>query len=437
MISICATGDLLLQEHFPDKYDYKEVSDTIKNCDVRITNLETVVSDWNCFASSFCGGQWINMEPEKLNSIAQYNFNLYGCANNHSMDYSFDGLLSTINELKRRNWLFAGIGENLKKSTAPTYLNLKNGKKVAFFSITSTFIDAARAGDSRDEIPGRPGVNPLRVNTKYYVTRKHFLQLKEIAEGTYINGERDNARKIGSLPPEDGSLNFGGLFFAVSDNETESKFTYCNKNDLNRMKYLIEKASKETDLVIVSVHSHQIKRNEYNEPDYFLEEFAHECIDSGADAIIGGGTHQLKPIEIYKNRPIFYSLGNFVFEVDKVYKLPADFWDKYNYPEYLSVQEGMNRKTKNGTIGLEKEMSNYLSIIPKIVYTDDREVKSIELIPIELNFNNNTLKGLPRIAESKEADLIFKEISKSSLAYSTIIKKTENGKMFIDLTERG
>lgn len=40
---------------------------------------------------------------------------------------------------------------------------------------------------------------------------------------------------------------------------------------------------------------------------------AHLMIDSGADAVIGGHPHVTQNIETYKNKPIFYSLGNFVF----------------------------------------------------------------------------------------------------------------------------
>ena len=40
---------------------------------------------------------------------------------------------------------------------------------------------------------------------------------------------------------------------------------------------------------------------------------AHLMIDSGADAIVGGHPHVTQNIEIYKGKPIFYSLGNFVF----------------------------------------------------------------------------------------------------------------------------
>jgi poly-gamma-glutamate synthesis protein (capsule biosynthesis protein) len=46
-------------------------------------------------------------------------------------------------------------------------------------------------------------------------------------------------------------------------------------------------------------------------------------IDAGADAVIGGHPHQLQDTDFYQGKPIFYSLGNFVFEgfPDKVNNL--------------------------------------------------------------------------------------------------------------------
>ena len=44
------------------------------------------------------------------------------------------------------------------------------------------------------------------------------------------------------------------------------------------------------------------------------QQMAHLMIDSGADAVIGEHPHVTQNIEIYKDKPIFYSLGNFVFD---------------------------------------------------------------------------------------------------------------------------
>ncbi|MFR3320639.1 MAG: CapA family protein [Lachnospiraceae bacterium] len=83
------------------------------------------------------------------------------------------------------------------------------------------------------------------------------------------------------------------------------------------------------EAVLVMVHSHEIRKDNDEEADYFLEEFAHACIDAGASAVIGGGTHQLKGIELYHDCPIFYCLGNFIFENQYVRLLPADYMEKY------------------------------------------------------------------------------------------------------------
>lgn len=425
-LKICATGDLMLLSDFPASYDYIKIADIIKQNDVRLTNLESVVSDWNCYASTFCGGQWINTEPDRMEDVKKFGFNIYSCANNHSMDYSFEGVLSTKKVLEQKGMPYAGIGLSLKEAAAPAYLSIpEKNIKVALISVTSTFIDAARAGDEKDGIPARPGVNPLRVQTKYKVSGIHYEQLKEIAKATFINGERDNARAIGSLPPEEeGSINFGGHFFVVDDRE-EGKITYCHKADLNRIIEGIKAAGTQADYVMVSIHSHQIKRASYTEPDYFCEEFAHKCIDAGACAVWGGGTHQLKPVEIYKGRPIFYSLGNFVFETHQVRKLPADFWDKYGYPDNLTVEEAMNRKTKNGTVGLEVDRDNYLSVIAQVEFERGKLV-DVSLIPVELNFKGGQdLKGLPAVASETDTDSILKRLQEISEEYGTAFEKVD------------
>lgn len=44
---------------------------------------------------------------------------------------------------------------------------------------------------------------------------------------------------------------------------------------------------------------------------------AHKLIDSGADAVIGHHSHTAQDVEEYHGRPIFYSLGNFIFDLDR------------------------------------------------------------------------------------------------------------------------
>ncbi len=65
------------------------------------------------------------------------------------------------------------------------------------------------------------------------------------------------------------------------------------------------------DYVIVFSHWGE----EYtHEPTARQRESAHAFIDAGADVVIGAHPHVVQPLEIYKNKAIFYSLGNFLFD---------------------------------------------------------------------------------------------------------------------------
>ena len=91
--------------------------------------------------------------------------------------------------------------------------------------------------------------------------------------------------------------------------------------DLKTVGRIISDLVKNTDIVIVSFHG-GAEGNSKNrlpyETEIFLEEdrgnlrqFAHYCIDAGADVVFGHGPHVLRAVELYKGRFIAYSLGNF------------------------------------------------------------------------------------------------------------------------------
>jgi len=92
-------------------------------------------------------------------------------------------------------------------------------------------------------------------------------------------------------------------------------------NDLDAAKGLIKHLDSLTDIIIVSFHGgaegkkyqHVTREREYfyGENRGNVYEFSHEMIDAGADIIFGHGPHVARAIEVYKNRFIAYSLGNF------------------------------------------------------------------------------------------------------------------------------
>ena len=94
-----------------------------------------------------------------------------------------------------------------------------------------------------------------------------------------------------------------------------------NVNDLDTARRLVEIASKKADIVVVSFHGGAEGTGAQNVPKqtelFFGEKrgnlplFARTVIDAGADLVIGHGPHVLRGMEVYKDRLIDYSLGNF------------------------------------------------------------------------------------------------------------------------------
>lgn len=78
-----------------------------------------------------------------------------------------------------------------------------------------------------------------------------------------------------------------------------------------KMFEVVDKVKLEVDLVVVNLHWGNEYKTQFNSSQ---QKMAYELIDRGVDIIIGHHPHVTQGVEIYKSRPIFYSLGNFVFD---------------------------------------------------------------------------------------------------------------------------
>ena len=427
-ISITAAGDALIVKRLPERYTGLEgVRKCVTEGDFALVNAETLFSEFDCFPSSYSGGTWVNARPAVLGDLLAYGFDVCGSANNHAMDYSYGGLFSTIETFKKYGVPYCGTGESLEKAAAPAIVE-KDGRKIAVISICSSYNDAARAGETAPDLPPRPGLNCLRHSKVFEVTKEHMKALREIADNTAMNGERENAAKMGFYT-DDGTFHFGGINFI--EGETDRKITKPNKKDVERTCNTIREIKDKVDAVIVMPHCHQILGRLYTEPDPFVEEFCHACIDAGATAVIGGGTHQIQPLEIYKGKPIFYSLGNFVFQNNSLEIMPPDFKEKYGVPITATAEEALNARSKGGKVGLHTDIANLLSFIPYFE-VEDGEVKNISLSPIELGFElDDEIKGLPHMADEETSKKIFEQLRKISGSYGTKMH-FEDGRIIIE-----
>ena len=336
-LTATGTGDSLFVAHFPSEYSdaLRKVADFVNSCDVKITNLETNLSDFEYFASAYSGGTWLNTRRECLADLLKFGFNYFGNANNHAFDYSYNGLLSTIDFLDSQKLAHSGTGRGLEEAARPAILQA-NGRQVAVFAVDASFETASKAGLATKAIPPRPGVNYLRHDTLFHIDDNDLRDLQRIAEKTHLNYNREQSIATGYKTPDpEGVFVFGNKTFTTKTNMPATK---CNADDLKRITDAIADAKKTCAYVFMLIHCHDNDDTCEENPPEYLKEFAHACIDAGAAAIFGGGSHRLRPLEMYEGFPIFYSLGDFIYQGLKVEHLPADFMEKYHIDRFQLPQ---------------------------------------------------------------------------------------------------
>jgi poly-gamma-glutamate capsule biosynthesis protein CapA/YwtB (metallophosphatase superfamily) len=241
--------------------------------DVIFTNFEATVIEKE---QSTHDGRFLS-PPEALDALQALGFNLVALSDNHSFDLKVPGIQNTLREVMSRNLVHAGIGNTLEEAAAPGYLHTPKGT-VALVAMASGLI--AEGGSATAT---RPGVNELRIEA---------------------GGKPNESTSV--LPAEPG-------------NEP-------NPEDKRRILQSIRDARQRADLVIVYEHNHVFLNRPFGAlfseelperlaPADWLKKWTHEEIDAGADIIVMHGAPLLHGVEIYRGRPIFFDLGNFIFQV--------------------------------------------------------------------------------------------------------------------------
>src|SRR5690625_3244016 len=119
-----------------------------------------------------------------------------------------------------------------------------------------------------------------------------------------------------------------------------------------------------------------------------------------ADAIIVHGRHILRGIEIYKNKPIFCSLGNFIFQNDSVEKLPADFYTKYELDHYANISDALDARSSGDTRGFAMDQRFWESVVATWSMKDGT-VTEVQLHPIELGYGKSRhQRGWPKLVKN-------------------------------------
>jgi poly-gamma-glutamate capsule biosynthesis protein CapA/YwtB (metallophosphatase superfamily) len=381
----------------------------IRGADVAFTNFETLIHGFTEAPAVHSGGTYMGSPPFITDELKWAGFDLLGAANNHANDYGVEGMRKTMEALDKTDFTYAGIGENLALARSPKYHDTSKGR-VALIGLSSSFPDEIAAGAQRKDIRGRPGLNPLHHDTTHTVPQATFDTLKQLKGpvGGVTMGMTETKFK------------FGEDYFTVGEKVGTS--TKANERDLKELVASVKDANKMADWVVVSIHAHEGIVGDRSKPAEFVEEFAHAMIDAGADMVVGHGPHILRGIEIYKGKPIFYSLGNFIFENDLVEFQPSDNYEKTGLSSDMLPGDYFAGRTKNDTVGFPADRKFWQTVVPEVIYSKDRTLKSIRLHPVALGYGTSRAKrGQPYPATPKDVEEIFGDLKALCEPYGTSI----------------
>jgi poly-gamma-glutamate capsule biosynthesis protein CapA/YwtB (metallophosphatase superfamily) len=382
----------------------------IRKADVAFTNFETLIHDFTIPGAQQSGGTYMGSPRFVTDELAWAGFDLLGLANNHSNDFGVDGMRSTLAALSKTNFVYSGVGENLALARAPGYLDTLKGR-VALISVSSSFPSAIIAGAQRKDMPGRPGLNPLRHTVTYTVPQETYDTIAKLrGSGGSNMGESGG-----------GPLSFGGANYVAG---TEIKInSKANPRDIAELQASVRDADQQSDWVVISIHAHESATpDDRSKPAEFVTEFAHAMIDAGADMVVGHGHHMLRGIEVYKGKPIFYSLANFIFENDLVKFQPSDNYENTSLPESSLPSDYYSKRSKNDTVGFPADRRNWQSVLAEVIFANDRTLKEVRLHPVAMGFGQSrTKRGSPYPAPESEAAQIFKDLEGVCAQFGTTV----------------
>lgn len=250
----------------PDRDDPREcfalVRDTLRQADVAFCQLEV-----NLTERGFRLPQVRHTHRAKPSSAAAFKdagFSVVSFCGNHCLDWGPEGFFDTINTLRDAGLDVVGVGANIAEARAPVIQEAK-GVKIAFLAYNS--ILPAHYWAEKD----RPGCAPMRAWTLYE-------QIEPDQPGTPARIH-----------------------------------THAQRADLDAMVADIKAVRDKADVVVISLHwgIHFIPAVLAD----YQREVAHAAIEAGVDMVLGHHAHILKGVEVYRGKPIFYSMGNFAIDL--------------------------------------------------------------------------------------------------------------------------
>ena len=420
-ITLALVGDAIITRSMSvfEEPDFLSMVELLRDATVSIANLEMLFHDYGpeIVPASTSGGAYMTADPELAHELKWMGFDMVALANNHSFDWSSGGIEATRKAIAAAGIKGAGTGPNLARARAPAYFQ-SSGGRVALISLASTFSDQSRAGAQRKDVRGRPGLNPLRYSTVYEVPAEDLETLRRMKETLGIRGTEES----------DAVVFLGSTFRRA---ERPAVVSHPNERDLTEIVQEVRNARRQADWVVVTSHSHEGAENRFV-PAQFVVEFAHAVVDAGADVFFAHGPHVLRGVEIYRGKPIFYSLSNFIFQNETLDFQPGDNYDGWGLPPDALVADFHDRRAEQGRDWLA-DVPNWESVIASPIFRAG-QLREVVLYPIGLGYGLERPDiGRPMLARGALARKIIERMQELSAPFGTEIEfDGEVGRIRVD-----
>ncbi len=331
--------------------------------DVVFTNLEAAVAQPG---ETVREGRGFLTPPEALDALTAMGFNLLALSGNHAFDLKDAGIRNTIREADRRGIVHAGTGATIDTAAGAAFLRTPKGTIALIASASGLMAEGARATTDR------PGVNELRVNA----------------------GDRQNE---------------------ATEDLPGAPANAPNPEDATRILQSIRDARQRADVVIVYQHNHVFANRSFSTifteglaerlaPNPWLVRWTHDEIDAGADIVVMHGAPLLHGIEMYRGRPIFYDLGNFI----------------YNLPPTLTyIDEPMSWESVVASVQIDRRAVASISLRPVVMNPIGDGQPDVH-DPYTANEFLHT-RGLPSAAPAARGAYILQRVADASKPFGTRI----------------
>jgi hypothetical protein len=433
--TLALTGDVIMNAPVSvcREPDVLAAVELLRSADVTHAHLEIPLHDFGAadvFGAAEGALSWMRGPTTVAQELRWLGVDLVSAASNHSLDYSYGGLRSTLETLDAAGLAHAGIGADLAAARAPAFIDTAVGR-IALVSATSAFPTFARAGATRQDAPGRPGVNPQRYF--HVVDPATADQLTSIGAvlGMWVISDGD---EFVIHPP--------GLHNSISrfrsNGEVHAPTTMCDEDDLAGNLTAIGYAASVADVVIAHLHvqAWDGADGRMSSTPAFAREFAHAAAAAGAGVVLVQGSHApMRGIEIHNGVPIFYDPGP-LFRLGRREAQPHDFYTRWGNPAAVRSFDaglldafGARDTALGGDVGHKNVRSPREGnshepgfVIPVCtVDAHSHRVIKVDLHPMTWNRARRATTGFPARARGGAAQAVLRRIAELSTAHGTTV----------------